>query len=60
MPKPLSPEPLTRFDGFLFAADVDFLKRTLGAGWSVKVREVVREFVVKAPRKRTIGDIDER
>lgn len=52
-------EPLTRFDGFLFAADVDFLKRTLGAGWSVKVREVVREFVAKAPRKRTIGDIDE-
>lgn len=57
MPKPPSSEPLRRCDLNLFAADVDFLERSIGTGWTTYIRELVRKDVASRPRKQTIGDL---
>lgn len=57
MPRPPSSEPLTRCDLNLYAADVDFLKRAIGSGWTGWIREVVREKIKAQPRTKTIGEM---
>lgn len=57
MPRAPSSEPLQRTDLNLYAADIDFLKRTYGQGWTTYIRELVRKDVEAKPRVRTVGDI---
>lgn len=52
-----SSEPIQRVDLNLYSADVDFLKRSLGTGWTTYIRELVRKDVAARPRMKTVGDI---
>ena len=38
-------EPLHRTNIYLFASDVEYLHRTIGFGWTEKVRELVHDWV---------------
>jgi len=60
MPRAPLSEPNQRVDLLLFSADVDFLRRKIGTGWTTYIRELVRADVAKQSRKRTVGDLDER
>ena len=45
MPQPPAEEPLTKVTLNLFTADLDYIKRTYGQGWSTLLRELIREAV---------------
>lgn len=49
MPTPLD-EPLYLTSVKLFAADVEWLQKTYGPGWTGAVRDIVRNAMPKKPR----------
>lgn len=51
MPRVPLDEPAELITVKAFASDVAYLKRTLGYGWSAKVRELIREWVKEQREK---------
>ena len=51
MPQPPAEEPQTKITLNLFTSDVDYLKRTIGHGYTSVIREIIRE-AVNARRNR--------